>query len=470
MAPRTQAGDEAPPVAAPSAGRPSPAPPPRAGDHAVPSAEEASLLGFAGSRFAVIDTAAGTLIFDAETASGFGVYGHALHHEGGAWDIWGTVGLQNDVLASRPVTSGDGTRLLVRTEGGVQVVDLANRGALLTGLRGEVRDASLADDGETFAAWTDAAMTVVRVSDGARVSYPLAPGAAPALRWTARAAVWTDATSARIVDRATWRLQTTEGANAAVTVSKDGGVVVVAHSGDKVAGEALAQPGLVEVWRSGETRPAARIASELVTNVVLDEAGHNVAWAEYSGEYGAATHLHTLEVTTGRHHRFASQAKNCTLTHEWLLGIENGELRTDGECSPGCPSLTRQSQFRTYDVATGKVAKQWTGDVERPFNEEIGARSAVGENLAKVFGFATTTTLPMKHHPSADVVLVPRPDALRLVDHRGGAVATLEGSGDFAVEDAHFWPDSGARVLGVGHGAIAVWDAATGERVWASRR
>jgi len=248
---------------------------------------------------------------------------------------------------------------------------------------------------------------------------------------------------------------------------------------------------------------------------VVDEPGRNVAWVEYSGEYDAKSVLHTVETESGSHHHFAGQAEHCQITHEYLLGIENGELRTDGECGPGCPSSTRQSEFRTYDVRTGKVTKQWNGDVERPINEAIGARSAMGANLARIFGLASGATPPIKHHPSADLALVecseaqrsgetpdgprefanPRrlgvalrsgetPDAprefanprrlgiaLRLVDHRTGvAAATLERSAEFTVEAAHFWPESGARVVGVGHGEVVVWDSASGKRVWASRR
>ena len=458
----TQPGGLAAEVAVPTIQRldaPSPA---AAGQGAssIPNVDEGAVLaGFAGSRFAVIDTPSSTLVFDAESATAFGVLGHALRVEGAAWDIWLSVNFEGDVLRSGVVTSADGLRMLVRTAGGVQAVDLTQRGAMLTGLsRADVRGASLSPDGETFAAWTDVELTVVRVDGGARVSYPLAAGQAPVVQWAPRSVVWTDLASARIVDLASWRLQTTEGAGANVTLSKDGSTAVVA------------QPSLVEVWRSGEARPAARVVTQLVTNVVVDETGRNVGWVEYSDEYAADAVLHTLETATAAHHHFASQAA-CHLTHEYLLGIENGELRTDGQCSPGCPSVARQSQLRTYDVKTGKVTKRWDGDVERPFNEEVGARTSIGENLAKVFGFDMGTTLPIKHHPSADRALVERPDALRLVDHRTGAgLATLERSADFSVQSVHFWPESGERVIGIARGVVVVWDTASGERVWASRR
>ncbi len=463
VAPGTRSEDQEAPVALSAAEPLGGASQATAHAASIPNVEDATLLGFAGSRYAIIDTRTSTLVFDADAASAFGVYGHALTtNTTGAWDIWASADFTGDLLPSAVLTSADGSRLVVKTEGGVQVVDLGNRGKMLTGVRMEnMESASLAPDGESFAAWNDRELTLVRVSDGARVSYPLTfPGGQPGtdLQWTSRAAMWKDGASARIVDRATWRLQTTEGADAQLTASKDGSVVVVAL------------PSLVEIWRSGEARPAAHIVTKDLTNVVIDEPGRNVAWVEYSGEYGAKSMFHTIEVETAAHHRFPSQAPNCELTHEYLLGIENGELRADGECSPGCPSMTRQSDFRTYDVKTGKVVRHWMGDVERAFNEDLGARVAIGEGLAKLFGF-TEQTRPIKHHPSADLVLVQRLDALRLADHRSGAArTTLEQSARFSLETTHFWPESGARVIGVSGAEVVVWDSASGERVWASRR
>ena len=55
--------------------------------------------------------------------------------------------------------------------------------------------------------------------------------------------------------------------------------------------------------------------------------------------------------------------------------------------------------------------------------------------------------------------------------HRTGAgLATLERSADFSVQSVHFWPESGERVIGIARGVVVVWDTASGERVWASRR
>jgi hypothetical protein len=440
---------------------------------ALPAMADATLVGFAGSRFAVIDTKSGTLVFDADSTTGFGVYGHPVRASVQTWDIWEIAGFHGDLLHSSVEVSADAKRMLVRTEHGIQAVDLGNRGALLAGWRGEALGAKISGDGETFGTWTDSEVTLVRIADGARVSYPLTLDAnvEMTITWTPRSASWTDASGAHIVNRTTWRAQNVDLPGAGILSSKDGELAVVYRDAIKGAKGDATAPGVVEVWRNGAVRPAIHLTSAFVTNLILDENATKVAWVEYSDEYDARTQLHTLDVASGVHLRFASKAEHCSLTHESLLGIENGELRTDGECSPGCPSIARQSDFRAYDVSTGRVLRHWSGPVERPFNSELGEKTSVAEHLADRFAFGSARPLPMVHHPSSDVVLVERPDALRVADQvAGGAIATLESSSAFRAADTHFWPESGVRLVGVRDGEVAIWDSATGQRVWSSRR
>jgi hypothetical protein len=449
-----------------------PSPPPQEPDRAVPSTNGAELVGFAGSRFAVIDTTAGGLVFDSESSAAFGVYGHPVHGQAGGWDIWSNVGFQDDILKTQVEVSANGERLLVRTATGIQAVDLTKHGALLAGWRGDARGTTIAPDGETFATWTDSAITLVRIADSAQVSYPLTtePSSGPHIEWTSRSASWTDGAGAHIVDRATWRAQNAELPGAAITMTKDGSVAVV-HRDAFRDGDVITRPGDVEIWRSGERTPAARITSAFVDNVILDEAGAKVAWVEYSGVMESAAHLHTVDVATGIHVRFPSKAENCTIAHEWLIGIENGELRTDGECSPGCASITRQSDFRAYDIRTGRVLRHWMGELQRPFGDELSEKTVVAQRLAKHFKFDDANRLPMVHHPALDLVVVERPGALRVADQvAGGTVATLERSSEFTAENVHFWPKTGVRVVGIGASGVVVWDAVTGERVWSSVR
>jgi hypothetical protein len=46
--------------------------------------------------------------------------------------------------------------------------------------------------------------------------------------------------------------------------------------------------------------------------------------------------------------------------------------------------------------------------------------------------------------------------------------AVLDRSLGFSATSAHFWPATGARVIGVREREIAVWDASTGKRVWST--
>lgn len=439
-----------------------------------------TLVGFAGTRFAVLDAGDGTVVFDALSRTAFRAAGHAVRTPYLGSDMWMDVNLTGNEPTSKLEASADGRRILVRTEQGIEALDLASGGAALakssalastvdadadTDATGATAGgAAMAPDGESFVTWNDASVTVVRIDDGARVVVPFTPAgyAEPAFRWTPRSVSFTDATGASIVDRATWRVQHVAVENATLVVSKDGAVAAVHGNG---------RPAAVEVWRLGETRPAAHIASASASNLVMDEAGSKVAWVEHSGAVGARARLHTVDVVSGAHASFAAQAAYCELAPENLLGIENGELRTDGECTPGCPSIGRQPDYLAYDFARGNVRRHWMGDPEPPYDDELSVRSFAVAQLAKRYGFDTKKALPIVHHPSTDVVLVERGDGLQIAGAvSGDALAMLPGSGGFSASSAHFWPASGALVIGARTGEIAVWETATGNQVWATTR
>jgi hypothetical protein len=448
----------------------------------IPLAADAAstLVGFSGARFAVLDSGDGTVVFDALSRTAFRVAGRAVRTPYLGSDMWMDVNLTGNEPPSKLEASGDGRRILVRTERGIEALDLASAGVSLatSGVDASTVDAdadadatgateggaTMAPDGESFVTWNDAAATVVRIADGSRVVHPFTPAgyAEPTFRWTSRSVSFTDATGASIVDRATWRVQHVAVENATLVVSKDGAVAAVHGSG---------APAVVEIWRIGETRPAARIASAFVSNLIMDEAGSKVAWVEHSGDVGAGAHLHTLDIGSGTHARFAAQAAHCELSPENLIAIENGELRTDGECSPGCPSFSRQPDYLAYDFAHGNVLRHWMGDAEPPYNDELSVRSFAAAQLAKRYGFDSKVALPVVHHPSSDVVLVARGDGLQLAGVVSGeALVTLRGSAGFPASSAHFSPDSGALVIGARTGEIVVWEAATGNQVWTTTR
>lgn len=442
----------------------------------LPPLAATELVGFAGERFAVVDTAEGTIVFDAEYSSAFRVYGHPLTTSASSFDPWEDAGLYVDSRKSDVVTDASGTRMLMRTEHGVQAVDLSQRGALLAGWRGDARGASLSADGEMFATWSDAAITLVRVSDGARVAYAIEQESTHdgiGVAWTPRSVHWIDIHGVHLVDRATWREQRIDLPHATVLASKEGTTFAVYRDAKRDHDEprAVVSPGVVEVWRLGESKPAARVTSAFVASAIMDPDATKIAWVEYTEEIESA-HLHTLDVATGVHVRFASKATGCRRSYERLVTIENGELHTDGECSTGCPSFTRQAQLMAYDFASGRVVRTWQGPLEPAPNLAFGARLTVREQLAKRYGFDPAESgLPILHHPSQDLVLVGGEDGLRLDDVPSGARRVKLGSAvGFPPNAAHFWPNSASRIVGVLPGEIAVWDAATGTRIWATSR
>jgi hypothetical protein len=112
-----------------------------------------------------------------------------------------------------------------------------------------------------------------------------------------------------------------------------------------------------------------------VSETTIDEAGKLVGWAESSGA-GKAPFFHTLDVMTGVHARFQAKGPLCSIDEEHVVGFENGELKTDAECSPGCPSLGSQPLFITYDPASGRKLRSWAGPLVPPFDDALGATTS----------------------------------------------------------------------------------------------
>ena len=165
-------------------------------------------------------------------------------------------------------------------------------------------------------------------------------------------------------------------------------------------------------------------------------------------------------------------AAPCEISPESLLAIEHGQLRTDAECSPGCPSISRQPDLLAYDFASGRVLRHWMGEPEPPYNDELSVRAFAARQLAARYAFADSTApLPIVHHPSRDVVLVERSEGLRLAEVvSGDDLAMMDGSAGFSAVSAHFWPSSGALVVASRSGEIGIWDAASGTQVWSTTR
>lgn len=434
-------------------------------DRAMPNtAEDTRFAGVAGSRFIVFDTKERTIVLDLETEHAFGVYGHVVTEQAQVFDPWWQTGFSPSGVASRVVASDDGKTMLVRTDAGIQAVDLSRGGAFLTGWRGDAQSADIAPDGSMFAARTSDRIHLVRTSDGARASYAHDGGVSggPVVQWTANAAYWSDAGGVRVVERSSFGGLHVPMANASVTTSKDEATFVASRQNSG------SEPGVVEVWRLGDARPRSRIVSAHVDQVTVDRDGGHVAWAESSGEYDAPTFLHTLDVASGVHARFSAHG-HCSIGVERIVSVEEGVLTTDAECSPGCPSLPSQAQLIAYDFASGKKLREWSGELFPPFNVELGEHTAKADELSARLGVSRDEQgqLPLVHSPKDDVLVVATGSGLRLVTEATGRVlAALPSSSGISVEGVHFTA-SGAHIVGIGeHGRLAVWDATDGRLVW----
>jgi len=75
------------------------------------------------------------------------------------------------------------------------------------------------------------------------------------------------------------------------------------------------ETGVVVISRAGSEKPLARIACAFVSDVRVDEGGTEVTWIERAPlPAGGVAHLHTFDVATGVHLRFATDNPSWTTT------------------------------------------------------------------------------------------------------------------------------------------------------------
>lgn len=149
--------------------------------------------------------------------------------------------------------------------------------------------------------------------------------------------------------------------HARVATSKDGRTFIAFRDAERDAHHVVTSPGVVEVWRLGDVLPASRVRTAFVVSAVVNDEGTKAAWLERSEEI-TVVHLHTLDLETGVHARFASKA-GCTDADEALVGIDDDALVTGAACEGG--------ERITYDFATGRVMRRSTDDLE-PAGESSG--------------------------------------------------------------------------------------------------
>jgi hypothetical protein len=428
------------------------------------------LAGFAaGHRFVVYDGPERTVVLDREAGESFAVYGHPLREAGGfirTWEAEGgfttetskpTTTVKTDAPDTRP-----GGQMVVRTPNGVQVVDLANRGALVTGWAGEPVSADLSPDGASLAVVTQSSVELVRLPDGARWTYPGAPSDPEGVRYLGRggSAVWSTESEIVIVDPAAWRaVRLPRQGTPSIVAADDGSAIAILQDTHDTLGS-----GSVAVLVPGEARPRAVIAAAHASGLRVSPEGAKVAWTEESGTDDGVIFIHTLDVASGAHARFIGQGARCMVAPEFIVGLNRDEVITDGSCSVGCPSVRWSHVTLRYDATTGAQLGKTQWEEEMSWNELVAARTAVAEDGASRLAIPLTA---MIGQPKSERVLVERePSSFALADLAEGRVlVTFAGSDGVALEAVQFSPD-GELLAGVADGRPVGWDVASGGRLW----
>lgn len=428
---------------------------------ALPGEELA--IGFAArDRFVVFARGSepSFVVFDRDAGESFRVLGRPMGEAAVPFGGWSELGLAAAAPRLTLVEDGQG-RLLVRSEGGVQLVDLAARGRMLAAWRGTPGSASVAPDGGMFAVTTTDAMHLFRAADGAVATYPSPSGEPFAPRWGTRAVSWSSGSALVRVDRATFRARTFPSAPEQETLfasSAEADVVAVAQAGGEGG------PGAVTVFVEGEATPIVRVASSVVTELHVDAEGAMVVWLERlssDSEKGEdRPMLHAVDVATRAHVRFAGLGSGCSIAPESITRVGDGKIVTDASCRIGCPSVRWTDRAITYDAHTGRVLGETSVTEERSYNEAmVEARARVEAAAARL----RVEPDAMLQAPSRDALLVADERGLALVDvaDRAAAPLELEGSAGASLGALTFSED-GALVAGVVGDRARAWEVATG--------
>lgn len=92
-------------------------------------------------------------------------------------------------------------------------------------------------------------------------------------------------------------------------------LVVVTSMPSDGADSTASETGVVVISRAGSEKPLARIACPFVSDVRVDDAWTEVTWIERAPlPAGGVAHLHTFDVATGVHLRFATDNPSWTTT------------------------------------------------------------------------------------------------------------------------------------------------------------
>ncbi len=426
-------------------------------------------IGYVGGRFVIFDDAERSWVFDARTRAAFSLDGRALRESSYASDVYGENGLYvPNAWTSTVVAARDRPVVLVSGETTTYAADLAASGAHLVDLSTRAEGGSFSPDGNHVATWIGDELTLARMTDGMSTRVSFARGEEPpSVTWSTAVATLRDQSSARVVSLDSLRVLGTFHADAQIATGGRGGLFAVADHSE------AAGAFVVEVWKPGAAASEHRVASAFVSELVSNDSETKLAWVEHGEDAEARTWLHTLDASTGAHLRFPTRGGDCPIDHEHIVSIDDREVRTDAECSPGCPSLTSQADYLAYDLATGALLRRWAGPLGASYNEMFADRVADAERIAARLGIrGEPSAYPMLHHPNEAIVLYREDDGLgarlRLARATGEPIETLASSSGFEETSVRFTAD-GALLVAAGDAGAAVWDGSKGTLLFSVR-
>lgn len=447
-----------PPEAAPAeevAEPPTPLPPAVVGPAQAPAA-----LGFVGgTRFIVAadmiedGESASFLVVDREAGETFRVLGQPMGERRLGASSFAELGVSPGAPRLELDATANG-RMLVRSAGGVQLVDLGARGRMLAAWRGTPLAASLAPDGESFAVIAEGATHLVRASDGAIGTYPTSDGGS-VVSWGERAATFSESDRLVRIDRATLRAASFRSSRGPVTIAASTDATTVAFATAPADGA----PATVQVFDGDPGAPVLSLASPTVEDLRASADGAFVVWIERQERNDGADHgfLHAIDVAARSHARFPMLGAGCSIVPESVRSVRDGTIATDASCRLGCPSVRWSERTVTYDARSGRVISDETVETSQSWNEQVAATEAFVEGIA--------TRLHVGHESilrgGSDTFLVGRPNGVSIASSPPVATTPLEDSAGASVDALLVSPD-GKVIAGLAAGRLRAWDAITG--------
>lgn len=411
-------------------------------------------IGFTGeTRFVLFaeKEAPSFLVFDRQRNETFRVFGEPMGKPVSEFDPLEEMGVTGPARTMHLEGATNG-RLLVRSTAGVQLVDLADHGRLTASWYGIPLEASLAPDGETFAVATQAALHIVRASDGAFFTSTVQFGDQSTLQWGNETVFWISGKTLTRVDRKSLvpkTVQTTQAAESTFAMSANAEIVAIKNG------------NFVSIF-ANEKDPILRLRAPNAGEIYVDKEGTNVVWAERVIDEKTLTdkgHIHAVNIANRTHIRFAMRNSGCGIAPETIESVKGGHITTDPSCSIGCPSVRWTHKSITYDAKSGVIVDESSWTEALSWSEEQEERRASLEKLTEKLDVKFDHLM---HHPGGRAVLVARQDGLTLEAIAQNSPSIVFEDSEEATLSAFSFSSDGKYLAGRIGQRARVWDATTG--------